>query len=94
MFGDSFNGFHTNLDMILERCEQTNLVLNWAKCHFMVQEGTVLVHQISSEGTEVDQEKIETIQKLQPPILVEGIRRFLGYSCFYGRFIKDFSKIA
>ena len=24
---------------VLQRCEESNLVLNWEKCHFMVQEG-------------------------------------------------------
>ncbi|GJS40678.1 reverse transcriptase domain-containing protein [Tanacetum coccineum] len=29
-----------NLDKMLNRCEETNLVLNWEKCHFMVKEGS------------------------------------------------------
>ncbi|XP_022865510.1 uncharacterized protein LOC111385359 [Olea europaea var. sylvestris] len=36
------------------RCKETNLVLNWEKCHFMVQEGIVLGHRISAKGIEVD----------------------------------------
>ncbi|GJS07669.1 reverse transcriptase domain-containing protein [Tanacetum coccineum] len=32
---------------MLKRCEDTNLVLNWEKCHFMVKEGIVLGHKIS-----------------------------------------------
>ena len=39
---------------ILQRCEETNLVLNWEKCHFMVNEGIVLGHKISEWGIEVD----------------------------------------
>ncbi|GJS19462.1 reverse transcriptase domain-containing protein [Tanacetum coccineum] len=27
--------------------EETNLVLNWEKCHFMVKEGIILVHKVS-----------------------------------------------
>ena len=37
--------FLSNLDRVLQRCEQTNLVLNWEKCHFMVNEGIVLGHK-------------------------------------------------
>ncbi|GJR53819.1 DNA-directed DNA polymerase, partial [Tanacetum coccineum] len=33
-------------DRMLARCEETNLVLNWEKCHFMVKEGIVLGHKI------------------------------------------------
>ncbi|XP_073120723.1 uncharacterized protein [Henckelia pumila] len=34
------------------RCQEKNLVLNWEKFHFMVQEGIVLGHKVSSNGLE------------------------------------------
>ncbi|GJU81878.1 reverse transcriptase domain-containing protein [Tanacetum coccineum] len=37
---------------MLARCEETNLVLNWEKCLFMVKEGIVLGHKISKAGIE------------------------------------------
>ena len=40
--GNSFEGCLKNLEQVLTRCEETNLVLNWEKCHFMVEEGIVL----------------------------------------------------
>ncbi|XP_070033016.1 uncharacterized protein [Nicotiana tomentosiformis] len=56
---NSLNDFLNNLDKILARCEETNLVLNWEKCHIMVDEGIVLGHKISKHGIEVDKAKIE-----------------------------------
>ncbi|GJX78786.1 reverse transcriptase domain-containing protein, partial [Tanacetum coccineum] len=43
------------------RCEDTNLVLNWEKCHFKVKEGIVLGHKISKSGIEVDRTKVDVI---------------------------------
>jgi len=57
VFGDSFESCLKNLEKVLIRCEETNLVLSWEKCHFMVQEGIVLGHKISKEGIEVDKAK-------------------------------------
>jgi hypothetical protein len=47
VYGKTFNDCLSNLDKILQRCEEKDLVLNWDKCHFMVREGLILGHLVS-----------------------------------------------
>ncbi|GJZ00244.1 reverse transcriptase domain-containing protein [Tanacetum coccineum] len=66
VFGNSFNTCLNNLDKMLQHCKDAHLVLNWEKCHFMVKEGIMLGHKVSSVGLEVDKAKIDVISKLPP----------------------------
>ncbi|GJZ34646.1 reverse transcriptase domain-containing protein [Tanacetum coccineum] len=75
VFGDSFSSCLSHLDKMLQRCEDTNLVLNWEKCHFMVKEGIVLGHKISKTGIEVDRAKVDVIAKLPHPTIFPKIAR-------------------
>ena len=93
VFGISFDNCLENLGKVLQRCIESDLILNWEKCHFMVQSGIVLGHKISAEGLEIDKVKLAVIDKLEIPKNVKGIQSFLGHARFYRRFIKDFSKI-
>ncbi|GJW92582.1 reverse transcriptase domain-containing protein [Tanacetum coccineum] len=75
VFGDSFSSCLSHLDKMLKRCADTNLVLNWEKCHFMVKEGIVLGHKISKSRIEVDKAKVDVIAKLRHPTSVKGVRK-------------------
>ncbi|CAL8988441.1 unnamed protein product, partial [Prunus brigantina] len=71
VFGSSFDDCLNHLSLVLKRCQETNLILNWEKCHFMVKQGIVLGHAISSKGIEVDKAKIDLISSLPAPTSVK-----------------------
>ncbi|GJZ66156.1 reverse transcriptase domain-containing protein [Tanacetum coccineum] len=74
VFGNSFKNYLSRLDKMLQRCEDTNLCLNWEKSQFMVKESIVLGHKISKNGIEIDKAKVGVIAKLPHPTTVKGAR--------------------
>jgi transposase InsO family protein len=49
---------------------------------------------VTTNGIEVDPEKVQIVTDWKPPTSVRGIQSFLGFCNFYRRFIKDYGAIA
>ena len=54
VYGSSFENCLEIFEIVLQRCQDKNLALNWEKCHFILTEGIILGHKISANGLEVD----------------------------------------
>ena len=76
-YGNSFDACIENLTLILKRCMKINLVLNYKKCHFMVEQGIVLGHIVFSRGLEVNKAKIDIIFSLSYPVSIREVYSFL-----------------
>jgi hypothetical protein len=72
VYGKNFKECFENLDKVLKRCQEMQLVLNREKCHFMVREGIALGHMFE-RGIEVDRVKIEVIDQLPTLTNVKGV---------------------
>ncbi|XP_057734278.1 uncharacterized protein LOC130949628 [Arachis stenosperma] len=92
VFGNTYSDCLHHLALVLKRCQETNLVLNFEKCPFMVTEGVVLGHKISKNGIKVDRAKVEVIEKLPPPCNVKTIISFLGHAALKYLLTKQESK--
>jgi len=92
IYGDSFDQCLHHLELVLQRCKEKNLTLNWEKCHFMVRQGIILGHEISTRGIKVDKAKVEVIAKLSSPKSIKDIRSFLRHVGFYRRLLRTLAK--
>ncbi|RDX90199.1 Retrovirus-related Pol polyprotein, partial [Mucuna pruriens] len=79
VYATSFDACLENLSKVLARCIDTNLMLNFEKSHFMVVEGIMFGHLVSSRGIEVDKSKINMIISLPNPISGREVRSFLRH---------------
>ncbi|RDY08773.1 Retrovirus-related Pol polyprotein, partial [Mucuna pruriens] len=79
VYAESFEACLDNLSKVLCRFIDSNLVLNFEKCHFMVTEGIILGHLVSTKGIKVDKAKIDVISSFPNPASVWEVRSFLGH---------------
>ena len=72
----------------------SGLKLKPSKCHFFKESLTYLGHEISAAGMQPGQEGIQNIAMMGYPTNVTGIRKFLGTTGYFRRFIKHYAHIA
>ncbi|KAI2646374.1 Transposon Tf2-9 polyprotein [Labeo rohita] len=82
---------HVQLD--LQKLCQHSLFLKLEKYEFHQSSVQFLGYNISAEGMQMDQGKVNAIQKWPLPNSVKELQRFLGFTNFYRRFIMDYSTI-
>ena len=68
--------------------------LSAKKCHFLKNSIKCLGHIVTADGIVCDEEKISAVKDWPVPRDVKELQRFLGFTGFYRRFIKDFALIA
>ncbi|KAI2647782.1 Transposon Tf2-8 polyprotein [Labeo rohita] len=82
-----------HIQQVLHKLRQHSLYLRLEKCEFHKPSVQFLGYIISAEGVQMDQGKIHAIQDWPQPSSIKELQRFLGFSNFYRRFIKDYSSI-
>ena len=82
------------LDAVFKRLAEAVLKLKPSKCSFFKDKVGYFGYVISSNGVETDPSKIDAVTSWETPKNTDDIRKFLGFTGYYGRFVKDYSKIA
>ena len=81
------------LKEVVKRATNFNLKLNFDKCSIRQPSVTYMGHIISSQGLQVDAEKVNAIVNMPAPTDKDGVRRFLGMVQYVSKFIPRLSEV-
>ena len=84
----------TRLEGVFEKLAKAGLKLKPSKCEFFCSSLKYLGHIVSKEGIAKDPRKIEAIRNWPRPKTVTDVRSFTGFTSYYRKFIKGYTKIA
>jgi len=82
------------VEEILRRLEENDLYIKLEKCVWKVRKIGFLGVVIGSNGIEMKKEKVDRVLSWPEPKNVKDVRKFLGLTNYYRRFIKDFAQVA
>jgi Reverse transcriptase (RNA-dependent DNA polymerase)/RNase H-like domain found in reverse transcriptase len=94
IYSSSFEQHHVDLRKVLKLLRDSGITLKLAKCSFCATEVQYLGFIVGRAGLKVDETKLEAFQKSLPPRSKTQLRRFLGMTGVYRRFIAGYAKIA
>jgi transposase InsO family protein len=94
VFSKTFEEHLIHLREVFTRFRKAQLQMNIKKSSFGKSEVKYLGHLVSKEGTKMDPDKVEKINKFPRPTTVKEIRSFLGICSYYRRYCKDFANIS
>ena len=73
----SFEEHLKDLDRMFTSLQNAKLQIKLSKCKFGRTKVVFLGHTVSKEGVKPNDEKIDVIVKMQPPIDLNGLQHFL-----------------
>lgn len=82
------------MEIVAKRLKSAKLTINLSKSKFCCKELKYLGYLLTTEGLSVDPEKVKVIVEYPPPTSVTEVRRFLGMTGWYQRFIRTYADTA
>jgi len=87
-------GHNEIVEKVLKRLEENDLYVKPEKYMWKVRKIGFLEVVIGSNGIEMEKKKIDRVLSWPEPENIEDIRKFLGLTNYYRRFIKNFAQVA
>ena len=78
LFSQSDEEHLKHLKQTFLKCRKFGLSLNPKKSHFVVQEGKLLGHLVSTDGIRIDPERVKSILKINLPRSKKDVQSFIG----------------
>ena len=79
---------------MLQALRDHQLYAKFNKCEFWLTKVKFLGHVVLASGVSVNLEKVEEVMSWERLKSIFKIRRFLGLTGYYRKFIEDFSRLA
>jgi transposase InsO family protein len=94
VFSKTFQEHLDRLELVFQRLQEYGLKLKPSKCNFLQDEVKYLGHIVSEHGIAVDPDKVSAVSNWPTPTDVKSLQRFLGFTGFYRRFVKNYGRLA
>lgn len=91
---ETFEEHKRILRILLDRINKAGLTINREKSHFCQNEVKYLGFLVNEHGMMIDPDKTACLKDYKRPRTLRQIRRFLGLTSWYRKFIQDYAKIA
>ncbi len=93
IFASTLKEHRERLDRVLTRFEEAGKKIKPEKCKLLPEKMPLLGHVVSTDGIEVDQEKVAVMLAWPRPTNVSELRSFLGHTGYYQRFIPGYANL-
>ncbi|KAL0190943.1 hypothetical protein M9458_013641, partial [Cirrhinus mrigala] len=94
IYSNSYSEHVQHVRAVLQRLIEHQLYAKEEKCEFHQERITFLGYVISPKGVAMDEAKVNAVRNWPRPKTLKELQRFLGFSNFYRRFIRNFSTVA
>lgn len=94
IFSNTIDEHIAHIKIVMEKLAKYNIKINPDKCRWFAEKIKLLGYVISSQGIEMDKEKINIILNAKAPTNVKQLQQFVGFPNYYRKLIEGFANIA